>query len=99
MVRVADVRTDTNTQRPLDREKVADMVLQKAWENPIHDNQRDDDSLWVMNGQHRLEAARQADREYVPARIDHLDRETERRVTAEGASLSLLKELSELVDP
>lgn len=91
LVPVADVNVDTNIQRVIDRNKVAAMILAKAWENPIDVNQHDDDSLWVENGQHRLEAAKQAGRSHILAHVHHHDLETERRLTAQGAGLSALK--------
>lgn len=69
--------TDPSYQRPLDREKVAAMKLDKAWEKqPIHVNM-DGGTYWIVDGQHRAEAARQAGVKEVHAFVDMMPSQAE----------------------
>jgi hypothetical protein len=90
-VALADLHIDTGTQRPIDRDKVESMRAAKAYRDPIRVNQRPDGSLWLMNGQHRAQAAHEDGLTHVHARIEFHDRETERQITADGAGTPLLK--------
>ena len=59
-VRLAELRVDTDYQRPEDREKVESMHRRlKAGgvlEGDIKVNEREDGSLWITDGQHRVKA-------------------------------------------
>jgi hypothetical protein len=69
--------TDPSYQRPLDREKVAAMKLDKAWEKqPIHVNM-DGGTYWIIDGQHRAEAARQSGVKEVHAFVDFMPSQSE----------------------
>lgn len=69
--------TDPSYQRPLDREKVAAMKLDKAWEKqPIHVN-FSDGTYWIIDGQHRAEAARQSGVKEVHAYADFMPSQDE----------------------
>jgi hypothetical protein len=68
---------DPSYQRPLDREKVAAMKLDKAWEKqPIHVNM-DGGTYWIIDGQHRAEAARQSGIKEVHAFVDMMPSQAE----------------------
>jgi hypothetical protein len=68
---------DPSYQRPLDREKVKAMKLDKAWEKqPIHVNM-DGGTYWIVDGQHRAEAARQAGVKEVHAFVDMMPSQDE----------------------
>jgi hypothetical protein len=71
--------TDPSYQRPLDRDKVAAMVKDKAYEKPIEVNFHSG-RYWVIDGQHRAEAARQAGLEEIHAFVHFIPSQREQEL-------------------
>ncbi len=77
LVRIADLQSDEQYQRPIDREKVAGMRRAKAYRDPIKVNRRPDGSLWIVDGQHRAKAAEEDGLTHVRAWVADMPQQEE----------------------
>jgi uncharacterized membrane protein len=72
-VNLAELRVDTDYQRPEDREKVLSMLKRLRagieLDGDVKVNEREDGSLWITDGQHRVKAMMLAGRTHHEALV------------------------------